>query len=254
MKSIGIIGFGWLGQHIADVAIQKDLQVYGTTTTLQKIELWKNKNISLELFQVSNDQFPRSLNKCDVIVIAIPPSKVEGNYFGLMNKLIHQIDPITKVAFVSSTSVYPKNQGEYKEESQTVNSDMTEIENEVKKRFKSSLILRCSGLIDEVRHPGRFLSGKSGIDGPESNLNLIHGKDVANALFHLLTLNCIGIYNLSYSPNELKSDFYKRMTDKIQAKRPEFNLESKSIQRVINSDKISQILPDFAKTTIEFLN
>lgn len=254
MKVLGIIGFGWLGKHIADVAFQNDVQIYGTTTTLQKIELWKSKNISLELFKFSSDQFPQSLTKCDVIVIAIPPSKIEGNYSAEMNKLIQQIDLRTKVVFISSTSVYPKYQGEYNEESEIVNSDMTEIENELLKKFNSYLILRCSGLIDEVRHPGRFLSGKSAIDGPHSNVNLIHGKDVANALFQLIKRDCKGIYNLSYSPKESKSDFYNRMSDKLQIKRPDFNLKSESIKRLINSDKIANILPDFAEETIKFLD
>jgi nucleoside-diphosphate-sugar epimerase len=89
-------------------------------------------------------------------------------------------------------------------------------------------ILRLSGLIGAGRHPIHFLQGRENVNGGEAPVNLVHLKDVIEAIGTIITGNkwsCI--YNVSYPSHPAKKEYYPMMAEILGLKAPVY-LEDKT--------------------------
>ena len=87
----------------------------------------------------------------DILLIAITSKDIDA-----YERLIEQIEisSIQKVIFISSTSVYPASNSIVTEETATMNTPLSEIENLFKNNtFFETTIIRFAGLFGPGRHP-----------------------------------------------------------------------------------------------------
>lgn len=120
-----------------------------------------------------------------------------------------KIKNIEKIFFISSTSIYPKEDGIYDENSvidtptsQKVFDAETAIIN------KTNVIFRCSGLIGGDRIAGKRLSGKE-VKDSNSLVNHIHRDDIISATNFVIQNNINGVFNLTALITPTKKEVYK---------------------------------------------
>ena len=75
MKTISILGCGWLGLPLAELFIKNNYSVNGATTTSSKLSDLKNKKISPYLItcspEIEGDRLDEFFN-CNVLIITLP--------------------------------------------------------------------------------------------------------------------------------------------------------------------------------------
>ncbi len=246
MNKIGIIGCGWLGLNLAKALIKNNFKVIGTKTTekgILKLNKFKIKGI---IFKIDNGKIFGEIDffkKIDQLIISIPPSinkydKSIETLFQLVNENIN----IKKILFLSSISVYGKNENEIFENSQiypeTKNAKLLSY---AEKKFLnlnfSVSIIRLGGLIGFDRHPIYSLINKK-IKNPKGYINFIHVNDAIKLIEYLIkapqingVINCVSPFH----PNRKK--YYSEIAKKLNLNNPVFNDKEKNLRK-INSNKI----------------
>uniref|UniRef100_UPI00404B9A74 NAD(P)H-binding protein n=1 Tax=Flavobacterium sp. TaxID=239 RepID=UPI00404B9A74 len=211
---IAILGCGWLGLPLAKHLISKNHVVKGSTTSKEKLADLEKVGIQpFEIILASDviiGAIESFLSEATVLVVAIPPGlrkNPDSDFVSKMGKLISFVEKsaVENVLLVSSTSVF-------EDDNQTISA--TTIPNgksenaqqliavealfQKNNHFKTT-VLRFGGLINEDRHPIRFLAGRTEIVNPEAPINLIHLEDCIEIMTQILekqfwnqSLNAVG--------------------------------------------------------------
>ena len=113
MRSVSILGGGWLGLPLAILLRNKNWKVKVSTTSIHKIEDFNSFNLVPYLLTVEKEGYLDSdFLDSEVIVICFPPKFKSDNPEDYLLKIRHLalsisgVDRLKKVVFVSSTSVY----------------------------------------------------------------------------------------------------------------------------------------------------
>lgn len=197
MKTISIIGLGWIGEPLGIHLQKKSFHVFGSTTTSEKLEhLSKN---GLKAIRFSLKPHPEGIGfnalfQSEILVINIPPRTRSGNGAFHLEQIKYlrgllANSNVKKVIFVSSTGVYPEVHSEkkYSEEFQltlenTGNETIFRAEQLMAKDRDFDLtIVRFGGLLGDDRVPGKYFSGKENVAG-HTRVNFIHQKDAVEML------------------------------------------------------------------------
>ncbi|NBI43802.1 SDR family NAD(P)-dependent oxidoreductase [[Haemophilus] felis] len=256
MKSVSIVGLGWLGLPLARHLKNLGWQVTGSKRThegAEQMRLLRLETYTLELTPAINAD-PDDLSALfdvDALVINIPPSQYffNGNDYvvGIKNivneALLHNIHHII---FISSTSVFAETTGVFDESSlPTPATDsakaLVEIENWLFQLNDIDCdIIRFAGLVGDDRHPVFSLAGKE-VKGGHSPVNLVHFDDCARAIQLLLeTPSHQRLYNLVAPNNPIKSEYYSVMAEKFGVDLPHFVCSEQDPIRIITGNKICQ--------------
>lgn len=197
MKTVSIIGLGWIGEPLAFHLREKGFQVLGSTTSAEKQEKLSQKG--LQAIRFSLNPHPEGIGfhvllQSEILVVNIPPRSRSGNgafHLEQIKYLRSLIDnsPIQQVIFVSSTGVYPEVPSEKKYEEEfplslenTGNDTIFRAEQLIEKDRKYDLtIVRFGGLLGDDRVPGKYFSGKEHVAG-HTRVNFIHRKDAVRML------------------------------------------------------------------------
>lgn len=258
MKTVAIVGLGWLGFPLARYLKSIGWQVKGSKRTHEGVETMRLRRLEcyrLELTPQINAEPDEleALFDADALIINVPPSQyffdleqyVQGVQNLVSEALLHRVEHII---FISSTSVYPQQQGYFDENSQILSDSevgqaLFEIEQGLQQLVDIDVdILRLSGLIGNDRHPVYHLSGKTLKQGNQP-VNLVHLTDCIRAIQLLLeTPSGHRLYNLTAPQRPAKADYYPYMATQIGVKLPEFERSENDIQRYILADKICQEL------------
>ena len=197
MKTISIIGLGWIGEPLAFYLQEKGMNVIGSTTSVEKQEKLTQKGIQAVRFSLNPHPEGVGFNAlfhAEILVVNIPPRSRSGNgafHLEQIKYLRSLIDnsAIRKMIFVSSTGVYPEvtSAGKYGEDFQISvenagNNTIFRAEQLMEKGRKYDLtILRFGGLLGDDRVPGKYFSGKEHVAG-HTRVNFIHRKDAVRML------------------------------------------------------------------------
>lgn len=252
---VSILGCGWLGVPLAKYLLEKGLSVKGSVTTIEKIGLLSNAGISPYLIVLSDTEVivdDPDFFKCDVLVISIPPKRIEGieQFFpSQIRRLIPFIlkSYIQKVIFISSTSVYPEqNQVAIEDDlfvpDKASGRALVEAENLLKEQsgFKTTIV-RFGGLIGADRNPARFLL-KSAQPIANAPVNLIHQNDCIGIVSAIMEQECWGeTLNACCPEHPMKKDFYERAAFISGLPAPVFSEELTSF-KTIDSSKLIGLL------------
>jgi nucleoside-diphosphate-sugar epimerase len=187
MKKLGIIGCGWLGNHIAK-RLSNQYEIFATTTTESKIEDLESKG-----YHVTLASFPDELDcemkeweaasELDSIIIGVPFSGIRGAQIPMNDKRQNLLNFLGnykgQLFLMSSTGVYPQDEKEFTEEDQP--AENVESESFILHQFPQTNILRLAGLMGEQR-----LLKNYNISNLDQLVNHIHYADICSVVETML--------------------------------------------------------------------
>lgn len=250
-----IIGLGWLGLPLAKSLIKNQYDVIGTVTSTSKCERLTQQNIHAELFSLYGFAHSNMSTKVDPelsisprlqssfknasLVINIPPGRRNFNanaYVKSVCTLIKRAydEGAKKVIFISTTSVYGKQQGVIDNNTPRLGETESakahiEIEDYLYTNFfKHSNILRPAGLVGknelgELRHPIFTLCKKQNIPLGNNRVSLIHQSDVIAAITQLILHNTNQhAFNLSALDHPTRKQYYIWCSKQLNLNAPHF--------------------------------
>lgn len=253
MSRISILGCGWLGLPLGTTLVKNGYTVSGSTTSADKLPQLAQAGMDAFLLSLTAAQTMGNaaafLDQSDILIIAIPPRNRSENAESFTDKMRNLIaivekSSVSRVLFISSTSVYGANTGQISEH--TVPVALTVAAKELlaveamllnSSKFKTT-VLRFGGLIGPDRHPARFLAGKKNIENPAAAVNLIHRDDCIGIIHKIIARACWGVtYNAVAPLHESRESYYTSKAALWQLPAPEFK-SGPSIGKTILSDKL----------------
>ena len=259
-KQISIIGCGWLGLPLAADLVKKGYNVKGSTTSLDKIELLKEKGIFPFVISISEEGITGAIEDClkdsEILIINIPPGlrkNPEANFVKQMDLLCRHIESsdIKKVLYVSSTSVYeealdiPLITEEIAPNGQSYSAKQligAEHVFKLNPNFETT-ILRFGGLIGGDRNPAKYLSGKENAQDPEGPVNLIHRDDCIAIIQNIITnTNWNTVFNAVAPQHPSRETYYTSLCETQNLPLPHFDHSTPSKGKIISNEKVERIL------------
>lgn len=235
---ITIIGCGWLGLPLGIELLKDGHEIFGSTTSENKIQVLTNSGICPFLYNgFDQSDIPEFARNTDCLIINFPPSK-SSNYASQIKALLDQFPSNCKVIYTSSISVYENVEGDV-DESCELNklSSVYLAEKEIQEDLKQSVILRLAGLIGSERHPVKHLSGKT-INDSNMLVNLVHLNDVIGAIKKVIISDKWNeTYNVCYFEHPTKHEYYTNAAIERSLPLPIFEFSHK-VGKKIKSDKI----------------
>jgi len=256
MAQISVLGCGWLGLPLAKALAKEGFDVKGSTTSPEKIELLTKAGIDPYIVNLNEDLSDQEtvefLYDSEILIINVPPKShlCDTSYAGKLEKLLPFIRKagISKVLFVSATSVYPDDNGIATEDSTTTTDvrggELLKAEQvfTTQPDFKTT-VLRFSGLMGEERHPIKFLAGREDIANPDAPVNLIHLDDCIGIILRIIERESWGeIYNGSAPSNPTRIDYYTKKAIEYNLTAPKFNHNVPSVGKTISAKKVTDVL------------
>lgn len=244
MKTVSILGSGWLGFPLARHFLTAGYLVKASTTSKKRIA--DIKTIGADPFIINIDSLTDNVQEflqANILIINIPSKNIAG--FRLLADEI-EASACDNVLFVSSTSVY-QNIKKTVAESDTKylsQSPLLDIERLLKRcRGIETTIVRFGGLIGYSRHPGRFFGPERIVQNPDSPVNLIHRDDCVEIISKIIEQQFWGeVFNCSADTHPTKREFYTRAIESVGGILPEFGETDQKTGKIISNDKVKQLL------------
>ncbi len=258
MRSVSIVGLGWLGYPLARHLRNIGWDVKGSKRTFEGTEQMRLERIETYHLEINPELNAdpddlASLLSVDSLIINIPPSEyffnAESYVQGIENLVTEAlIFGVTHIIFISSTVVFPEITGEFNEESQPnptseLGKALLEVEQWLYQIPDIDVdIVRFAGLVGYDRHPVHRLSGKTDLKNGEMPINLVHIEDCIRAIQLLLEAPSYHrLYHLCAPIHPTRQSYYTEMAEKLGISAPHF-APSEPIKRIILADKICREL------------
>ena len=267
MKSISILGCGWLGLPLAKALLENGYAVKGSTTSIEKIPILESSGVSGFLIALLANQTQGDLTaflaNTEMLIIDIPPKLRVSNTESFVDKIrlllpFIEASSVKKVLFVSSTSVYADDRAVVDEA--TIPRPETEAGKQLleaeallqnNKNFETTVV-RFGGLIGANRHPVHFLAGRTNLENPEGPINLIHQKDCIGIILAIIaqaawsqTFNAVAPFHPT------RADYYRQKAAELNLALPEFDTMKPSVGKTILSDQLKTVLNyDFLRANL----
>lgn len=256
IKTISVLGCGWLGLPLAEELVKAGYKVKGSTTTPDKVSTLSAKGIKPFLLSFPENS-PKtelaSFLEADVLIFNLPPSKSSSettSYEQLLQTVLQGLSTKTKaVIFVSSTSVYPDLNREVVEKDALASalspSLMLRCEHLVQQvPHVKSTVVRFGGLMGGSRHPGRWLAGKSHVPQPEGPVNMIHLWDCVRIIRQIVEEEKWGFtFNACAPKHPTRHDFYTGACQLKDLPPPSFAPQGEPHFKRISSSFLQEELP-----------
>lgn len=235
---VSICGCGWLGLPLAIALKAKNIEVWGSKTTIEGVEQLKEYKINsclilLPLTEKCANSIKPFLHT-DVLIIAIPPRRKtldsKAHIENIMS-LSHyaKMAGCQRVIFISTTSVYDQLQGNVTETTIVDPSSDSgilhlKLEQMLRKQWQQKLtVLRLSGLIGPQRHPIKFLAGRKNVTLGKQPVNLVHLNDCIMAIEAIILRQpSMPIMHLAASSHPSRCEYYTKMAQITNLSVPEF--------------------------------
>ena len=257
MKSVAIIGLGWLGLPLARYLKTLGWRVKGSKQSPEDAQKLHQLGIETYPFSLSDEMTSlsdniRPLFNVDALILTLPPSRFSSQqYCEYLAFLANQAKKqgVQHVLFTSSTSVFPDISGQFDEGSQP--SSETEMGKTLIQAelclFQSEIahcdILRLAGLVGKQRHPVKFLAGKRHLKQGNSPVNLAHLEDCIQAITALLmNPNGLRAYHLCAPIHPTRAEYYTKAAVFYDLSIPQFECSDSDPKRIIMADKICRDL------------
>ncbi len=257
---ISILGCGWLGLPLAERLRDEGHQIKGSTTSEEKLQLLKGKEIQPFLLELTPDLHCENCDDfwdADVLVLNIPPGRGKNDVKEFHQQQIQAVinrltdSRINFVVFISSTSVYPQKGGIVSEEdtktgkaSRASGNALLEAEKMLRKEsgFETTII-RFGGLYGYDRHPVKYLAGRKNISNGNAPVNLIHQKDCINIIQKVIKENITDqIFNGVSDGHPPKKMYYPAVAKAMELKAPTFKNDESKEYKIVSNRKLKLML------------
>lgn len=171
-----------------------------------------------------------SLLKTTVCVISLPfkrSLKDPFEYLCYIEKLMpyFKSSGLKQVVFCSSTSVYAKKNGYYNEQSALDQNSprarvLKQVEDLIQTLNIKVCILRLAGIWSFKRAQFRQLNKP--IEGPNVLLNLVHEKDVIDAIYACIESKASGVFNVCAPSHPSRLAYYSALANSLALPKPQF--------------------------------
>lgn len=257
MKTISILGCGWLGMPLAQSLINDGYTVKGSTTDPGKTEILRGMGIKPFLISAEprfDHNKAEDFFKTDLLVINIPPPRrddVESYHPEQISCIAEALKRygVKYVIFISSTSVYPNVNREVTEEDDLVPGKAS---GKALKKAETLLlnstefqttVIRLSGLIGYDRNPRNFLKRRKPRARGDAPVNLIHRDDCIEIIKEVIRQGITGeILNASSDKNPLRSEFYKSQAGDTGINMDSFFSDRTPEYKIVNNRKLKDTL------------
>lgn len=235
--------------------LNKGFRVKGSVTSPEKLILLNESGISP--YQVILNDSEASVTdetffETDVLIISVPPRRIEGieqiypTQVGFIIPYILKFG-ISKVIFISSTSVYPENYLTAREDDLPVPDKESgkaclAAENLLRNLTDfQTTIIRFGGLIGADRNPARFLL-KSNRPVANVPVNLIHQDDCIGIISSIIDQDLWGeTFNACCPEHPLKKDFYGKAAEISGLPEPLIATFTEEY-KIVDSSKLTRML------------
>ncbi|WP_346863024.1 sugar nucleotide-binding protein [uncultured Draconibacterium sp.] len=253
--TVSILGCGWLGTALGKSLLRKGWNVKGSTSSSQSYNGLEMTGISTFYVKVKPKGVEVDYNSffsTDVLIVSIPPTRtdcVEESYPQKISQIAKKAEEIgiSKVLFISSTSVYESQNKEVREgdegspEKQSgralIKAEKLLLGNP---NFKTT-VLRFGGLIGYNRNPANFLKYKQEVAG-ETPVNLIHRDDCVGIITQIIEKDIWGeVFNASSPEHPVKREFYSKAAQISELPVPVFS-KTQENYKIVNSEKLIKTL------------
>lgn len=244
IKTISILGSGWLGLPLAQHLFLQGYHMKSSTTSKKRLQ--EISSLNIEPFIIDIERFSSDLNrflKANVLIVNIPSKKID-----CFRNLIKEIEKseIENVVFISSTSVYEnKNKTLFESDGEeSITSSLFTIENLFKDSSKTkTTIVRFGGLIGYSRNPGNFFSQGRMVHNPDSNVNLIHRDDCIQIISKIVEQEIWNeVFNCCADTHPTKREFYTHAAKNLGVPAPHFVDSPTRSFKIISNEKVKRIL------------
>jgi nucleoside-diphosphate-sugar epimerase len=251
LKTISILGCGWLGKAAAAHLLESDYQIKGSTTSESKLA--DLQHLGIEPYLIKLDPSPGgdtvgAFFSTDTLIVAIPPkrkSNATDVYLEQMRELNIRLKttPVQSVIFISSTAVYADEarivtEADVDPTSYLYHAERLFLENS----SINTTILRLGGLIGSDRHPGKFLAGKSDVAGRNHPVNLIHQVDCVKIIGYIVQKQIWNqVFNACCDVHTTREQFYSSAAKNLKLVPPVFKNDP-SVSKTVNSEKLKSVL------------
>jgi len=187
MQNLGIIGYGWLGNHIAE-RLSNRYNIFATTTTASKSQDLNTKGYYATLVSFPDELDPNMKHwevakDLDAIIISVPFSGLRGAQIPMNDKRQNLVnflgDYKGQLFLMSSTGVYPETEQEFTEDDKPAQE--VESESFILEKFPQTNILRLAGLMGDQR-----LLKNYNISNLDQLVNHIHYSDICTVVEKML--------------------------------------------------------------------
>ncbi len=241
MKTISILGSGWLGLPLA-LELLKQYYIKLSTRSVDKLQDLETQNITPYLVDIDNlFQTIEEFLEADILIINIPSKNIES-----FKKLAQYIEKsqIKKLIFISSTSVCRDDK-----------SPLLSIEKIFQDMDKKTTILRFGGLIGYGRNPANFFKNNKIVLNPQTPVNMIHRDDCIGIIKEILKQDVFDeVFNCCSPTHPTKKEFYTHCAISSSLPVPSFdtvkNKEQYTIipvEKLLNKLNYEFIHPDLMK-------
>ncbi len=258
IKTISILGAGWLGMPLGEKLVEAGYTVNGSTTRTERMTTISQKGMKAFSLKIGSEIAGPNLDQffnCDLLFVNIPPGrrdpKVLKNYPYKIKLILDQIriHQIPYCIFVSSTSVYGNTNSLATEESPTQPSSdsgkaLVICEHLLLNEGNcQTTVLRLAGLAGEDRKVGRFLAGKKELTNGLGKVNLVHLEDCIGVIKAVLQQNqWQEIFNVSADLHPTRQVLYRAQAKKLGLEPPSFKKDSPAKYKLVSNKKVKQVL------------
>lgn len=254
--TVCIIGCGWLGFPLAKRLISEDFEVFGTTTSPEKLISLEHSGVKPLLYSIGTDI---DLPRADVYVVNVPPSGVT-DYLTSLECLNDRLPKTSRLIFCSTTSVYRDTPDYWCMESDVQSGVIPDdpdldfarhgtprraliLAEGIVARHPNHLILRLAGLYGGDRHPVKYLSGRTNLSNPNAPVNLIHLDDLIKTGLNVITNPPdLKVMNVCSGDHPTRREYYTKVALVRNLTPPEFNLEDTMTGKLIDNSRLVQYM------------
>ncbi len=257
MKTVSILGCGWLGEPLALSLKEAGFSVRGSVRRPEGLSALSEKGIEPYLLDIApevNAERADEFFSSDVLFINFPPERrddIETYHEKQIKNLTEAIpNPRGKmVIFASSTSVYPNTNGIVREgdflyPDKLSGKALLRVEKLLMDNSEfDATVIRFSGLIGYDRAPIKSIRRKKLVLNPDCPLNLIHRDDCIGIVKTIIDLDVRNtVLNATCDEHPTRREYYSREARKYGIPLPLFETENPPEYKIVSNEKLKKTL------------
>lgn len=257
MRTVSILGCGWLGEPLAISLEEAGFLVRGSVRNSGGLAALSEKGIEPYLIDIAPEVKGESVDEffsSDVLFINFPPERrddIETYHEKQIENLIEAIpNPRGKmVIFASSTSVYPNTNGTVREEDSLCpdkpsGKALLRVERLLMNHPEfDTTVIRFSGLVGYDRAPIKSIRRKKLVLDPDCPLNLIHRDDCIGIVRSVIDLNVRNtVLNATCDEHPTRREYYSREARKYDIPPPLFETGNPPEYKTVSNEKLKETL------------